>query len=928
METGSMSEAWDFPGSRWWKFDFHTHTPESNDYGRGDESLKNIDPTDWLRSAMEAGLDGVIVTDHNTGAGIDRLKEAYEELTSSENQPEWFRELTLFPGVEITVADSSSRVHLLAVFDPDCDSQKVTGVLGACGITDGYGDDQHTSTSTGFIDTVRKIREANGIAIPAHVDGSKGLLQNQHSLTPELEKSLHEVFAAEFCDLHRFDDAEPALRKAVNRLARVAGSDAHTPDEIGRYFTWVKMSRPSIDGLRLALQDREFCVRNQQENPNVLPDIFLSKLTVSAMRHCGRISGNPFELCFHPHFNALIGGRGTGKSTVLESIRIVTRRDRELEIEAPRVKAELDRFMKLSQEKGVMMSDTEILLELHRRGRIYRLRWRQDGQGAVLEEQTSRGWTVVDAGDLKERFPLSIYSQKQINELASNPKGLLDSIDRTPEVRRQEWNLRWESLKSRFLQLRERKRQLLRQLSDEPNLRTKFRDVSNDLQQYEQKGHGEVLRQYQQRSSQLNGIPHDQFFDDLAENLKEIAEISVWPDFPDYLYDEQDELTAEVKAIHKQTAEDFERIATSLRSLAGDIECMQKERSEKLLSSEWYKAVQASQQAYERLEQEYREKNSHLSLSLYGDWVRQRNQLQQQLNNLEALRRECDSVEQQIQVCLGDFQALRQELFEKRKSFLETVIGSNALVRMELVPYGDVSSVTDDYRSILNVDGTFKSSIYDRDNRQGILWNLKKWEEFRISESELPELISAIKKETLEIAQGRNSGNHGAFDKRLKKLLETQPAVFDQLDTWWPEDLLRVRYSRDPRSGRFEDLEKGSAGQKAAAILAFLLSHGNDPLMIDQPEDDLDNALIYDLVVRQIHDNKQRRQLIVITHNPNIVVNGDAELVHVLKFDGGQVQIDRQGGLEEPEIRESICAIMEGGREAFEKRYRRITLEV
>jgi ABC-type lipoprotein export system ATPase subunit len=891
-----MSEACDFPGSRWWKFDFHTHTPASNDYGRGDESLKNIDASDLLRPAMEAGLDCVVVTDHNAGAGIDILKKGYEYLQTPANKPDWFRELTLFPGVEITVADSSSRVHLLAVFDPACDSQKVTGVLGACDISDEYGDDQRTSTTTGFIDTVREISKANGIAIPAHVDGKQGLLHEKNSLTPELEKSLNEVFAAEFCDLHRFDVSELSLKKAVARLAKVAGSDAHKPEEIGRFFTWVKMSRPSIEGLSLALQDHEYCVKNQEENPNVLPDIFLSKLTISSMHHCGRIRGNHFELCFHPHFNAVIGGRGTGKSTVLESVRIVTRRGRELEVEAPSVKAELDRFMKLSQDKGVMLSDTEILLEIHRRGRNYRLRWRYDAQGAVLEEETNQSWTAVDVGDLKERFPLSIYSQKQINELASNPKGLLDIIDRSPEVGRQEWNSRWESLKSRFLQLRERKRQLLRQLSDEPNLRARFRDVSNDLKQYEEKGHGEVLRQYQRSSSQLNGIPHDQLFDDLAQRIQELAESTVWPDFPAHLFDDEDALTAEVKVIHAETAEGFERIAVSLRTLAGSVERLKNERSEKLSSSNWYKAVQASRQAYETLEQEYVEKHSHLSLSLYGDWVRQRNQLQQQLNNLEALRRECDSVEQQIQVALGDFKALRQELIDKRKEFLETVIGSNALVRMELVPFGDVRLVTDDYRSILNLGQTnFISSIYNKEGEQGILWSFCNWEESRIPDGKLPELISAIKKETQEIAQGRNSGNHGAFDNRLKKLLETQPSVFDQLDAWWPEDLLRVKYS-EQSSGRFADLEKGSAGQKAAAILAFLLSYGNEPLVIDQPEDDLDNALINNFVVRQIHENKQRRQLIIVTHNPNIVVNGDAELVHVLKFEGGQVQIDRQGG--------------------------------
>ena len=73
-------------------------------------------------------------------------------------------------------------------------------------------------------------------------------------------------------------------------------------------------------------------------------------------------------------------------------------------------------------------------------------------------------------------------------------------------------------------------------------------------------------------------------------------------------------------------------------------------------------------------------------------------------------------------------------------------------------------------------------------------------------------------------------------------------------------------------------------------MLAFLLAHGAEPLVLDQPEDDLDNHLIYDLVVRQIRENKLRRQIIVVTHNPNIVVNGDAEMLHAMEFAARQGQ--------------------------------------
>lgn len=916
------------PGSKWWKFDFHTHTPKSADYGREDEAFKSIEPEEWLQKAMEADLDCVVVTDHNSGGWIDILKAKNQELRDRDSKPDWYRELTIFPGVEITVADSSRRVHLLAVFDPNCDSQKVTGVLGSCGITDGFGDDEGISTKTSFVETLEKIKEANGIAISAHIDGSKGLLEDVTSLTSELAKSLKDLSAAEFCDLNKFNDKEPNLKKAIDSLAKVAGSDAHKPHDIGKYFSWLKMSRPSLEGLRLALLDHEFCVKNQSENPNREPDVFLSKLTVQAMRHCGRINDQPLVLQLHPHFNSIIGGRGAGKSTILESIRIVSRRDQNLATEAPRVKDELDKFMKSAQDKGVMLDDTEILLELHRRGKNYQLRWRFDGRGAVLEEEVNSVWQKIEAGDLKERFPISIFSQKQINELASNPRGLLEIVDRSPEVDRAKWISRWESVKSEFLQVRERRRELSRQLAGESQIRAKLGDVENDLKQYEEKGHGEVLKQYQKRSQQKNGLPDDQIFDDLSIGIRALASNAGLSDFPAHLFDDQDETTAEVRMIHEQTAQELKKISETLGKLAENVDDLKAQRNKNIFSSKWYLAVQTSIAAYDGLVKEYEERKSPLSISLYGEWVQQRNQLQQQLKKLDSVQKEIESTGNQIDEFLAKFKELRAELFEKRKRFLDKVIGANSFVRMELVPFGDVSTLEDEYRSLLNLeDGKFVSSICDQESQQGILWTFRKWEDSKTPASGLPQLISDLKLKTFDIARGQVSGTHGAFDNRLKKLFETQPTVFDQLDAWWPEDMLQVKYSKDPSTRKFDDLEKGSAGQKAAAILAFLLSHGDEPLVIDQPEDDLDNALIYDLIVKQIHENKNRRQLIIVTHNPNIVVNGDSELVHVLKFENGQVQIDQQGGLEESSIREAICNIMEGGRQAFDKRYKRITQE-
>jgi len=155
-----------------------------------------------------------------------------------------------------------------------------------------------------------------------------------------------------------------------------------------------------------------------------------------------------------------------------------------------------------------------------------------------------------------------------------------------------------------------------------------------------------------------------------------------------------------------------------------------------------------------------------------------------------------------------------------------------------------------------------------------------------------------------------------------------QPETLDRLDAWYPEDSLEVQYSTTSDGTRFRAIEEASPGQKTAALLAFLLSYGEEPLFLDQPEDDLDNRLIYDLIVTQLREAKVHRQVVVVTHNANIVVNGDAELVVALVARSGESQIETQGSLQESDVRETICDVMEGGREAFEQRYRRISLAI
>jgi DNA repair exonuclease SbcCD ATPase subunit len=262
--------------------------------------------------------------------------------------------------------------------------------------------------------------------------------------------------------------------------------------------------------------------------------------------------------------------------------------------------------------------------------------------------------------------------------------------------------------------------------------------------------------------------------------------------------------------------------------------------------------------------------------------------------------------------------------------FIESVIGGNPFVRMELTKFGDLDSLEEDYRRILNIEGgTFMPSVMGDKDRKGILWELYNRRDSGSSADELSDLISSVKVNTEAVAHS-NEEYTGYIERKFKSRLvsytESRPEIFDHLLSWYPDDLLIVKYLKDTSSHRFAPMERGSAGQKASAILAFLLSYGDEPLILDQPEDDLDNELINTLIVSQIHENKIRRQLIIATHNPNIVVNGIAELIISLKFVAGQVMIQSIGSLAQKKVRDSVCSIMEGGRDAFDKRYKRITI--
>lgn len=111
-----------------------------------------------------------------------------------------------------------------------------------------------------------------------------------------------------------------------------------------------------------------------------------------------------------------------------------------------------------------------------------------------------------------------------------------------------------------------------------------------------------------------------------------------------------------------------------------------------------------------------------------------------------------------------------------------------------------------------------------------------------------------------------------------------------------------------------------SIGQKCTAILTLLLVESDIPLIVDQPEDSLDNKSIYEQVVKLLRQEKEQRQFVIATHNANIPVLGDAELILALEAEEERGWVEQHDAIDNTKVQEAVKKILEGGNEAFERR--------
>jgi len=833
-----------------------------------------------VEACAASGVEVIGVTDHY------RVRESASLIQAAQAAG-----LTVFPGFE---AETKDGVHFLCLFEPGTTPDQIEAKIHDCGV--------HSDTEpspSGKYDCEELLTEAarwSVICIAAHVTMEKGLLRVLKGQT-RTRVWRHEALIAcsipgrpedtpqEFRDILENVDANHHRQRM---LAVVNAQDVSSVADVAKpgAVTLIKMSKVGVEGLRQGFIDPRTRVRlmgDSEQTPH-------SQLVYLGWQG-GFLDGS--ELRFNGNLNVLIGGRGVGKSTLVESIRYT------LGLSPIGLDAQKNHTGIVQQ---ALRSATRIrlLVRSHRLAEKHYWIERTIPNPPVVKDQAG---SILNLRPQDILPGIEIYGQHEIAELARSPEkltGLLRRFregDAALENRKAEIRRKLEISRIRILEIRKEIGLADEKLAALPALQ-------ETLKRFQEAGLEEKLK------SQTLLVREERIVATIRERLEPFQElVAQWRDsLPiDRQFLSTDALSGlpggpilrRGDAILEKFNQDAE---AALRSLERAID--EARGGIAAIETEWQERKLASTGEIERILREVQKTMSKFDAS---EFIR----LRKQAEDLQPLSRRRPALVKGLESALQERSSLLLEWEEAKAEFARSLERAAKKVTRKL----------DGVVRVNVVPGSQRDPLFDllRDEVGGQLQATKE----RLSSRDgfsLPEFVTACRGGTMRLVE--SFGLTQTQADRIAKATEETFLKMEELEFPTPTSL-QLNLAGDGQPPIWQDLENLSTGQKATAVLLLLLLESDAPLVVDQPEDDLDNRFITEGVVPKIREEKERRQFIFATHNANIPVLGDAELVATLKPDGsGHAAIPPEwlGSIDCELVRDSIGEVLEGGREAFEIR--------
>lgn len=861
-------------GAQWVRSDFHLHTRADREFKfTGDDSFYNSNYVDALENA---GIQLGVVTNHNKFK-VDEFKALRKTALK--------KDIVLLPGVELSVNDGANGIHTLVVFSDEwlADGHDyINPFLGVAfeGKIPAQYEQENGRSSLSLLETIRKLESYHRdfFLVFAHVEAPSGLwTELDGGRLAELGQN--EFFRRRTLGFQKVrtynklqEKHKPCRTKAQQHLgdwypAELEGCDAKCIDDIGQgKACYLKLGELTFEAVKFALSDPAARVAT---NPPKHQASHIRSIHFDG----GILDGQ--TLHFSPELNTLIGIRGSGKSSILEAVRYALDIPRGEKSQDTKYKDELIRHT-LGSGGKVTLTAFDAYGQEFTISRIFR-EAPNVYLGGKLQPGVSIRETVLrspiyfgqkDLSSTGEGFETDLV-EKLVGEQL---RGLRDEID-TQRQRVRETAQRWLKLSNTA----EQKRDYETQLNDANFRLAKFAEhgVTDKLQKrlgFQQDA--TALNRMKERAASFL-IALGQL---IAEHEDELRNATSYvskqnPDFFVVYYAEFSKLVALVEQLKKIEAE-ARAITSRLGTKQSEFEDARKSLQEEF--------AQVERQLVQELKQ------TGMTAIQPDDFLAQQQRKTKAEQMLETLEK------QQSQQT-----SIRDAMFAEIEKLNELWLQEFNVIRVEL----DRVNAS---HTALQIEADFKG-----DKEAAISFMQQLFKGSNIRESTLRSVMEGYADfggllRGFPAALAKAGSNPDAFERTfIQNIME--------FVTWQVPNRFVIRY-------RGKELKHHSLGQRASALLLYVLSqHKNDVIIIDQPEDDLDNQTIYDDVIKLLRAMKAYAQFIFVTHNANFPVLGDAEQVHACDYQDEKV-IVQSGSIDARPVQDAIINIMEGGQEAFNRR--------
>ena len=890
-----------YQGGRWVRADLHLHSPGSQTFRLPPGMSRERDQD------REKIVEQYVLQLANQGIRICAITD-YQGICK-----EWFiliREraqrqgIYVFPGAELSFSVPKHGLHILAVFPFDENLDAINRAIQA----------MHRDPSEVLvrpdgshidIDPRGDIRNLlldlrhhfHPLFIMAHPNDTNGLLKSYASkdaakFISEVRPDAIEDFSES--DQNRLVSCTDVLPKSgLRRIARVLFSDPKCIEEIGAKMranevraTWLKLSVfDDINSLRLALHDSDILVRAGKEPEATRHSRFLA-LEVDGNGFLGGLS-----LAFSPELNVFVGGRGVGKSAILETIRYVL----DLPPYAPtEYRDSLIRHALGSGGKAVLFLE-QVTGPAVRRYRIERVL----GESPLvfeLDPERQVGLAPLDIlGD--QESPL-FFGQREIYEVTRDERRRLRLLD---EVIGRQARLQLDQVRKLESMSRDNARKILeirQRLQEQEEIERRLKEIEHEMELYRREGVAAKLKEATALTSdEQRLLQTKEAVQKAVEEWKDMA--SRWIDRWQGLRRQLGEAESSQKGLLLEAQEVLQAVQSNLEQILHQGASHLLEAQERILAllERWKEARRPLDEQLRRVKQELGEQS--LDPDRLIRLTEEQARLEPQLRALRAGRDELGRLEQDRRDLLRRLRDARREVWRLRSRQAQDITERlEGRVRLDVEYKGQKDAFGERLAAFFQGSGVDRKTI-DR---------------LVAGEAVDGEAIAAAVREgpqKLEETFGITSGRAQQICAFLK-----EDRLFD-LEILTPDDAVRVYLKLNEAE---YPLEKLSDGQRATAMLLLLLVQQDRLLVVDQPEDDLDNRFVYEDIVRILRAQKGCRQILAATHNPNIPVLGHAELIVALEATEARAEIRAQGAIDRPEVQEFVKEVMEGGENAFRRR--------